>query len=97
MHQVGSPYHINPDIPPRKTQPSPSMMAGPTERFSSAVTRVDVTTRELGIYYLLSLSSPYQVQLMHTRLLIPDEPSPPKDTLFALGKVALISAFRKQI
>jgi len=24
--------------------------------------------RELGIYYLLSLSSPYQVQLMYTRL-----------------------------
>jgi hypothetical protein len=24
----------------------------------------------LGIYYLLSLSSPYQVQLMHTRMRI---------------------------
>jgi hypothetical protein len=28
----------------------------------------DETKRELGIYYLLSLSSPYQVQLMYSRL-----------------------------
>ncbi|MFD8974900.1 hypothetical protein [Streptomyces sp. NPDC059593] len=31
-------------------------------------TRWDEATRELDVYYLLSLSSPYQVQLMHTKL-----------------------------
>ena len=31
-------------------------------------TEWNATARELGIYYLLSLSSPYQVQLMCTRL-----------------------------
>jgi hypothetical protein len=34
-------------------------------------TRWDEASRELDIYYLLSLSVPYQVQLMHTRLRIP--------------------------
>ncbi|MFF9212948.1 hypothetical protein [Streptomyces sp. NPDC014791] len=36
-------------------------------------TRWNQATRELDIYYLLSLSSPYQVQLMHTKLLIEPE------------------------
>lgn len=31
-------------------------------------TEWNAATRELGIYYLLSLSTPYQVQLMYTRL-----------------------------
>ena len=34
------------------------------ERF----TKWDPTTRELDMYYLLSLSSPYQIQVMHTKL-----------------------------
>jgi hypothetical protein len=35
-------------------------------------TRWSGASRELDIYYLLSLSSPYQVQLMHTKLRITD-------------------------
>jgi hypothetical protein len=90
MHQVGSPYHINPDIPPRQDPTRPEHDGWAYGAFLlSRYTEWDVTTRELGIYYLLSLSSPYQVQLMHTRLFIPDEPSPPKDMLFALGKAGI--------
>jgi uncharacterized protein with PIN domain len=90
MHQVGSPYHINPDIPPRQDPAKPEHDGWAYGAFLlSRFTEWDATARELGIYYLLSLSSPYQVQLMHTRLLIPDEPSAPRDALFALGKAGI--------
>jgi len=90
MHQVGSPYHINPDIPPRQDPTKPEHDGWAYGAFLlNRFTEWDATTRELGIYYLLSLSSPYQVQLMHTRLLIPDELIAPRGTLLALGKVGI--------
>jgi hypothetical protein len=69
MHKVGSPYHINPDIPPSQDPAKPEHDGWAYGAFLlNRYTEWDATTRELGIYYLLSLSSPYQVQLMHSRL-----------------------------
>ena len=68
MHEIGR-DHIHPDIPPMEDPAKPEhdgWAYGPflLKRF----TEWNATARELGIYYLLSLSSPYQVQLMCTRL-----------------------------
>jgi hypothetical protein len=77
MHKVGSGDRIHPDLPPAQ-----DLGAGPEHDgwaygayILNRFTEWDEPHRELGIYYLLSLSSPYQVQLMHTRLHIPDEAS----------------------
>jgi Tachylectin len=74
MHQVGHPYHIHPDIPPSQDPNKPEHDGWAYGAFLlNHFTEWNVTTRELDIYYLLSLSSPYQVQLMHTRLRLLDE------------------------
>jgi uncharacterized protein with PIN domain len=68
MHAIGlDSFHV--DIPPPQDPNKPEhdgWAYGPfiVNRF----TEWNAATRELGIYYLLSLSTPYQVQLMHTRL-----------------------------
>jgi hypothetical protein len=82
MHDPGKDT-INPDVPPREPPPldHPGWAYGVfiLNRF----TNWDASTRELGIYYLLSTSSPYQVHLMHTRLRL-RLPAPPQGTIQAL-------------
>jgi hypothetical protein len=68
MHEIGRDT-IYPDIPPQHAEHDGwAYRAFLLNRF----TEWNATTRELAIYYLLSLSSPYQVQLMHTRLIVPE-------------------------
>jgi hypothetical protein len=68
MHEIGS-DHINPDIPPMEDPTKPEHDGWAYGAFLlKRFTEWNATTRELGIYYLLSLSSPYQVQLMCTRV-----------------------------
>jgi hypothetical protein len=68
MHKVGSDC-IHPDLPPSQDLSKPEHDGWPYGAFLlDRYTEWDATTRELGIYYLLSLSSPYQVQLMYSRL-----------------------------
>jgi len=70
MHKPGK-DKINPNVPPAEPpgldNPGWAYGAFVLERF----TTWDETSRTLGLYYLLSLSSPYQVQLMHSTLRIP--------------------------
>jgi hypothetical protein len=70
MHQVGRDrFHL--DIPPSQDPAKPEHDGWAYGAFLlNRFTEWDPSTRELGIYYLLSLSSPYQVQLMHSRLRI---------------------------
>ena len=69
MHKVGSPYHINPDIPPMQDPAKPEHDGWAYGAFLiNRYTEWNPATHELGLYYLLSLSSPYQVQLMYSRL-----------------------------
>ena len=67
MHDPGKDT-INPDVPPMEPPPQdyPGWAYGVfiLNRF----TEWNESERELGIYYLLSTKSPYQVHLMHTRL-----------------------------
>ncbi|MCC5668907.1 hypothetical protein LC653_34895 [Nostoc sp. CHAB 5784] len=72
MHQVVGTDRIWPDIPP--SDPNNNHEGWAYGAFLlNRFTEWNATNRELDIYYLLSLSLPYQVQLMHSRLLIPDE------------------------
>jgi hypothetical protein len=67
---AGDPPHPLRFGPPARNQTAPKTMRGWAygafllQRF----TEWDETTRELGLYYLLSTGTPYQVQVMHTRL-----------------------------
>jgi hypothetical protein len=71
MHKVGIDT-IHPDIPPKQDPNKPEHDGWSYGAFLlNRFTEWNEDTRELTIYYLLSLSSPYQVQLMHSRLLIP--------------------------
>jgi hypothetical protein len=69
MHQPGL-DDINPSVPPAE----PPGVDHPGWAYGvyllTKYTEWAPGTRELGIYYLLSLSSPYQVQLMYTRMRI---------------------------
>ena len=68
MHRVGG-RPINPDIPPPQDPTKPEHDGWAYGALLlNRYTEWDASTRELGIDYLLSLSSPYQVQLMQTRL-----------------------------
>ena len=74
MHKVGG-DPIHPRLPP-----SQDLSAGPEHDgwaygayLLNRFTEWDEARRELTISYLLSLSSPYQPQLMQTRLHVPDE------------------------
>jgi hypothetical protein len=70
MHRPGRDC-INPDLPPSEPpgvdNPGWAYGAFILERF----TTFDRASRILSIYYLLSLSSPYQVQVMHSKLILP--------------------------
>lgn len=69
MHKVGSPYHMNPDVPPMQDPAEPEHDGWAYGAFlPNRYTEWDAEARELGLYYLMSLSSPYQVQLMHSSL-----------------------------
>lgn len=69
MHKPGA-DRIHPDIPPSQPpgydNPGWAYGAFVLNRF----TEWNDTDRTLGLYYLLSTSSPYQVHLMHTRLTV---------------------------
>ncbi len=68
MHERGRDT-INPDIPPRQDPSLPEHDGWAYGAFLlNRFTEWDDATRRLGIYYLLSLSSPYQVQLMYSQL-----------------------------
>ncbi|SOD92180.1 hypothetical protein [Spirosoma fluviale] len=72
MHKIGR-DRIHPDVPPQQDPTKPEHDGWSYGAFLlNRFTEWNEHTRELTIYYLLSLSSPYQVQLMHSRLLIPD-------------------------
>jgi hypothetical protein len=72
MHQPGSPLMINPKVPPSqppgKDEPGWAYGAFILQPY----TRFDQDTRVLDLHYLMSTASPYQVQLMHTVLRLPD-------------------------
>jgi hypothetical protein len=60
---------ITPDVPPREDANLPEHPGWAYGVFIlNRFTEWSARTQELGIYYLLSPSSPYQVQLMYTRL-----------------------------
>jgi hypothetical protein len=70
MHQVGR-DSINPNIPPPQDPSKPEHDGWAYGAFLlTHYTKWDENARELIIHYLLSLSSPYQVQLMRSRLQI---------------------------
>jgi hypothetical protein len=77
MHQPAI-DRINPDVPPSqppgKDNPGWAYGAFLIDRF----TRWDGPTRILSMVYLLSLSSPYQVQLMNTTVRLPDPITTPR-------------------
>jgi hypothetical protein len=50
-------------------------------------TEWDLTTRVLGIYYLISLSGGYQVHLMYTQLKVEERPFPPRDLAEAIAHI----------
>lgn len=70
MHDPGR-DKINPNVPPEQPPPQdePGWAYGPflLNRYCTW----DEASRTLSLYYLLSLSSPYQVQVMHCVLQIP--------------------------
>ena len=75
MHQVGSPHHINPDIPPAQDPSKPEHDGWAYGAFVlTHYTQWDAVDRLLTLYYLLSLSSPYQVQLMCTQIRLAGDP-----------------------
>lgn len=75
IHEKGGNDNIHPNLPPMQdlsVKPEHdgwSYGAFLLNRF----TNWNETKRELDIYYLLSFGSPYQVQVMASRLLVPDE------------------------
>lgn len=72
MHKRGSGYKINPDIPPSQDPIKAEHDGWAYGAFLlTRYTEWEESTRTLGIYYLLSLSSPYQAQLMYSRLRLP--------------------------
>ena len=71
MHKVGSGDGIHPNIPPAEdTRVRPEHDGWAYGAFIlSRYTTWRENTGELDLHYLLSLSSPYQVQMMHSRLM----------------------------
>jgi hypothetical protein len=67
MHLPGSDT-LHPDVPP----PQPPGLDQPGWAYGAHLipryTEWDPVTGELGVFYLLSTASPYQVQLMHSRI-----------------------------
>jgi hypothetical protein len=71
MHQVGV-DRIHPDIPPTQNPSLPEHDGWAYGAFLlTHYTKWDPAARELTIFYLMSLSSPYHVQLMRSRFVVP--------------------------
>ncbi len=69
MHQLGHPNKINPNVPPMQDPSKPEHDGWAYGAFLlNRYTEWHAATRELGIYYLMSTSSPYQVHIMHSRV-----------------------------
>jgi hypothetical protein len=67
MHQPGL-DRINPDLPPQQPPPADDPGWAYGAHLLGRYTTWDAHTGLIELYYLLSTSSPYQVQLMHTTI-----------------------------